>query len=644
MINKLAFAKISKALADYLTPSEKKLTKANLLTICTVIFLIALLVKILYWQDNYLALEGMWSGLGYDTEAERILSGKGILFPQNLKLGDARILNHPPGYSILMAIFSWLFGNSTSSLVFFQIICDSLAAVMTFLIALELLPLAIAFIASLFVSFSPHFAYYGLILSPDPLIALPILVAIYFIILAIKDFSSKKIAVAGIILGLCCWLRPNAMVLSPFLAIALLPCFARKDWLRYGVILVASTVIVILPITIRNFIIFKEFIPISIGVGVNLVEGIADYDKEKRFGFPSNDQDVARIDGVWLNRPDYKGNLWFPDGIERDKNRVKRAVSAIKSDPIWFLGIALHRATFMLRYNDKGSHSWPFNTAIVPIVNAEAPFNHPLTTTEQPNWTASPSSLSSEGKLLSPQATLSLSSDNQALTLQGDSSEFNNQFISQPIKVSQYTDYILKVSVKLQQGQAAIKVLNTTQNNTLVSTVINQPQPVSNKNKALSDGSSNENNDNFFTITLSFASEKTKEVVLAFSNNGTEKPIVLINKVELYSVGSTPYVWTHYPRLIIRGIQKNLYNTNRLLPLVLIGILLILGTGRKQLVLGLLAVPLYYFCLQSILHTEYRYILAVHYFLFIVSASTCYFFGKLLIDLVGKGIKLKLSK
>ena len=44
----------------------------------------------------------------------------------------------------------------------------------------------------------------------------------------------------------------------------------------------------------------------------------------------------------------------------------------------------------------------------------------------------------------------------------------------------------------------------------------------------------------------------------------------------------------------------------------------------------LLVVPCYYFCTQSALHTEYRYVLVIHYFLFVLAAVAIYSIGKVL--------------
>ena len=107
-----------------------------------------------------------------------------------------------------------------------------------------------------------------------------------------------------------------------------------------------------------------------------------------------------------------------------------------------------------------------------------------------------------------------------------------------------------------------------------------------------------------------------------------------IGQAELYRVGSTQGAWAGAGRRLIRGIQRNLYTTSLMLPMVLLGILLLMFAGRNKALFALLCVPIYYLLLQSAFHTEYRYILAIHYFLFIMAATAIYIPGKLL----GKGV------
>jgi hypothetical protein len=59
--------------------------------------------------------------------------------------------------------------------------------------------------------------------------------------------------------------------------------------------------------------------------------------------------------------------------------------------------------------------------------------------------------------------------------------------------------------------------------------------------------------------------------------------------------------------------------------LVMVGVGLMLLARRGQACVILLSVPAYYLIVHSVLHTEYRYILAIHYFLFVFAGAALYF-------------------
>jgi hypothetical protein len=61
--------------------------------------------------------------------------------------------------------------------------------------------------------------------------------------------------------------------------------------------------------------------------------------------------------------------------------------------------------------------------------------------------------------------------------------------------------------------------------------------------------------------------------------------------------------------------------------LVLLGLVTLAIGGRRREILMLLVIPSYYLLSHSGLSTEYRYILTIHYFLFIFGAVTFYLLG-----------------
>src|SRR5262249_33676926 len=155
---------------------------------------------------------------------------------------------------------------------FAQMICDALAAAVVFIIAAELLSTTIAMIAGVLVALSPHLVYHSMRLSPDSLAVLPILLATYLIIKAVKRTSIAHVIAAGVLIGVSCWLRSNALLLAPFFAILVLLLFERGKGRRYSATLILTAATAIAPITIRNLIVFHHFIPLSLGSGITLIE------------------------------------------------------------------------------------------------------------------------------------------------------------------------------------------------------------------------------------------------------------------------------------------------------------------------------------------------------------------------------------
>jgi hypothetical protein len=113
------------------------------------------------------------------------------------------------------------------------------------------------------------------------------------------------------------------------------------------------------------------------------------------------------------------------------------------------------------------------------------------------------------------------------------------------------------------------------------------------------------------------------------SNDGaaTVRPAIAIGETRWLRFGPTPQQWTRIVRPLVRGVQKNLYTTSWMLPLILTGIALLAFARRWNALLLLLAIPIYYVSSHAAFSTEYRYVLAIHYCLFITAATTLYCFA-----------------
>ena len=289
----------------------------------------------------------------YDRIAASIVEGNGILVPHLKNQADTGLLSHAPGYSIYLSAIYASFGRSFFTVQAVQNVLNSITPVVMLLIGGLLLSWRVGFAAGLCAAFSHHLGYYSNLVLPDALCALPVIIAVYFLTLSETESQGAwmPFAMAGVCLGLSAWLRPNGMLLPVFLGLMLAFVSVRRHRLFHRVgLLIVTTFLVIAPITVRNYVIFHEFVPIQIGTGLNLWEGIGESSGD-RFGAVAKDEDVALQEATLYNRPDYGGWWASPDGIQRDRDRVRKSVDIIVRHPIWYSSVMLGRMREMLKYS-----------------------------------------------------------------------------------------------------------------------------------------------------------------------------------------------------------------------------------------------------------------------------------------------------
>ena len=605
----------------------RALTRRRLVVLCLAVFLAAACVRLLQWQNNWHTIDRTMGKLTerYKEEAQFLLNGDLASFVRGpTPEPDPGILMHPPGYPVLMAAVYKLTGRSDAGLRLFQILADAAAAVLVFLIAAELLPAAAAVVSGLLVAFSPQFAYSSLILMPDSVSTLPILLAVYLIVRARESPRVLTFIAAGACIGVSCWLRANALLLPFFLGLLIFVLFERGRRWRYAAALAAAAILVILPITIRNAVVYKSFIPVSLSAGQNLVAGIADYDPEKRFGFEAYDDAACRQEALMYNRPDYAFDLYRPDGVLRERLRTARALAVIRSNKLWFVGTMLRRAALMLE-NER-----------VPIVSVEPTItNRPeITDGTELSWANSPAELLANNTAASARAQLSLTENAQALRVAGDDSGQGTQLASAPVGVQSKSDYVLRLPVAAEQGRMVVRVETADGRATLASATI----PDSLEPGALT-------KDSMTVLQVPFVNAGAEQVRVVLSNAGPDqsRPVVRVGPAELFRLGPASYLWTRYPRALVKTVQK-FFKTSWLLPLAIIGTVLLALARRWRALAAALVVPAYYLSVHSPLHVEPRYVLAMHYFFSLLIAAALYWLGARILEVARRVVPAKFRR
>lgn len=320
------------------------------------IFLVSFATKSLHAVDLASVMyttQQPFSGLteSYDLRAVSILAGEGLLGPYGIDPSNTRWLTQAPGYSIFLSVVYSVFGRNFYNVQLVQNAINSVSAVLIFLIAGTLVSWRVGIVSGLIAALSHHLGHISNFILPDEMNALPLLCGFYFLALAWRRNLYWYFGAAGAAIGLASWLRAQTMLLGPF-AFVLLTIIAthRLAAAKRGLLLAVISILAIAPITIRNYVVYRQFIPIQLGTGLNLWEGIADA-SGTRFGAVREDAEVAAQEAELYDDPRYAGSWTTPDGIRRDRDRTRRSLDVITNHPVWYAGVMLDRCGEMLKYS-----------------------------------------------------------------------------------------------------------------------------------------------------------------------------------------------------------------------------------------------------------------------------------------------------
>ena len=326
------------------------------------VFSLALMVRGLYLADGIGALytpeqDGTRMARRYDESALSILRGEGILFPKVWDPSHTGLASRPPGYALFLASIYGVFGRSFPIVAAVQDVLTSLAALLVFGSAYRLFGLAAAFLAGGLVAMSPHIAATSNLILADAIASIPLLLA-FLVALPLAhqrpppSRGELRAVGAGVLIGVGVWLRPNVILLGPFTGVFLFFLLGRtrRAALLSGAIALTSLAVVA-PITLRNWLVFGELVPVSINGGITLWQGVADAGG-KEYGARVWDKQVMAEEAERYGRPDYLSWWAEPDGITRDRDRYQRAMQVITAKPLWYAKAMLRRMGSMLLFSD----------------------------------------------------------------------------------------------------------------------------------------------------------------------------------------------------------------------------------------------------------------------------------------------------
>ena len=183
----------------------------------------------------------------------------------------------PPGYPYFLAIVYWLFDGSYLAPRFIHFFLGLVHIIFIYFLGKKAFDRVTGLCASFLVATYWAFIYYeGEVNDPA--------LFVFFVpcILLLLHYTTEKDYIlfsffSGILIGTYAIMRPNILLFIPFAGLWLLFIFYIKKRIIKGFLhlffLIIATLTVITPITVRNYLVSGEFVPISTYFGENLLIG-----------------------------------------------------------------------------------------------------------------------------------------------------------------------------------------------------------------------------------------------------------------------------------------------------------------------------------------------------------------------------------
>lgn len=281
----------------------------------------------------------------FDARAKDILDGKSAILIEHPSRTDAAV--YPPGYPLWVALIYGLTGEQTAAAVQrVQWPLDALAVLLVVGIGVSAFGWRPGFLAGVLAALSPLLALSGATPTADAPASWAVLGSVWALIISVQRRSWGWALLAGLLIGLSCWFRVNALLLIiwwiPF--ILLVPSLTIRNKTQLCSAVLLGGVLLLAPVTIRNWLTFGMFMPTGLGVGTNLWEGLGETDRAEEFGAVYGDAHLIEQERINLNiRPGDEFGLYYPDGVVRDRERMQKALAVIAADPVWYAGVMARR-------------------------------------------------------------------------------------------------------------------------------------------------------------------------------------------------------------------------------------------------------------------------------------------------------------
>jgi hypothetical protein len=292
----------------------------------------------------------------FDKQAQDILDNRASIFwIDDPSRTEAAV--YPPGYPLWLSFIYAVGGARSASVVQnVQWVLDALSVLLVVGTGATAYGWRVGLCAGVLAALSPLLALYGATPMADAPTNWIVMGGVWMMLLAAKSDNAVWALGAGLMIGASCWLRANALLLVVWWAVALF-LFAqgsKRSRARLSLMVTLGALLLIAPVVVRNSVAFRAFVPTGLGTGTNLWEGIGETERAAEFGAVFGDAALIEQERKEMGlAADAPLGLYWPDGVERDRARTRKALKVIAAHPVWYAGVMARRMWGMLKYAGK---------------------------------------------------------------------------------------------------------------------------------------------------------------------------------------------------------------------------------------------------------------------------------------------------
>lgn len=294
--------------------NEPKRTKIILLILISVFFMINVYAALNYGDLNYLGSFQLWDNddVKYVRSAWELVE-KGTLIYH--RVGEPTVFIMP-GLTFTIAFFVKIFGQFGGITAFriFQAVLQAASMYLIFLIGRRIFNSRVAIIACVINLFYISEYYAVTMILTEVIFKFLFLLLIYLCFLAIESKKLSYYIWGGIVWGLACLVRPTVAAFpAVILVMWLINKYSFKEMVKYTVITTLVFAIVMAPWWIRNYLVFGQFIPLTLSTGNPFLQGTyINYDPTRNYTPIEIGKTALETNRIEMEAGLYRLKTYFP--------------------------------------------------------------------------------------------------------------------------------------------------------------------------------------------------------------------------------------------------------------------------------------------------------------------------------------------